>query len=80
MNNLRFFHGNFIMWIWTLSIYMINVILYITTNIILNNIHYLNIVYYYKNTNISENIVNINYNLRIFILLTNILNIAKMAI
>ena len=59
---------------------MINVILYLITNTILSLIHYLNIVYYCKNTNISKNIVNINYNLRILILLTNILNIVKMAI
>ena len=55
----------------------INVILYLIIKIIPTYIHYLNIVYFYVNTNILENIVNINYNNVILILLINILNIVK---
>ena len=60
---------------------MINAILYLTTNTTTNHIHCLNIVYFYKNTNILENIVSINCNVVVeFILLTNILNIVKKVI
>ena len=50
------------------------------TNIILTLIHFLNIVYFYVNIDISENIVNIKYNLRVFILLINILSIVEKVI
>ena len=47
------------------------------TSILLTHILYLNIVYFYKNINISKNIVNMCYNLVILIKLENILNIVK---
>ena len=80
MKNSNLIPNNTILSILTLSILWINVILYLIINIILILIHYLNIVYCYKNIDILENIVNINYNNVILILQINILNIVNMVI
>ena len=82
MKNSNLIPNNSILSILILLILWINVILYLTINIILIHIHYLNIVYCYKNINILDNIVNINYNnvILILILQINISSIVKMVI
>ena len=80
MKHLNLVPNNSTQSILTLSILWINIILYLTINIILTHIHYSNIVYLCKNINTSKNFVNINCNNVIIILLTNISNIAKMVI
>ena len=65
-----------------LQIYKIKDIKYQVVNIIIiiKNIHYMNIVYFYKNINILDNIVITYLNLLLYILQINILNIVKKVI